>query len=160
MAALAGLPGARDRARAILRPIEGSREFGSVAELRAHYSAIAQRLYTVKKPWSSPTIEEIFHYKRRQTLYDILCQVSYESGISIDDMRGVSRQQKYSSARARFYYRAMIETPCSCVKIGSVIKKDHTTVLVCARRYAIKNGLPPVPWRKNNTDCAQVGAED
>ncbi len=150
-------PGAVARARVLLRPVEGAREFHSAAEMRAHYSAIARRLYDVRKKWDTPVIKEIVVPGGRNRLVSILYQIAKDANVSVDDLRGPRRIKKLAKTRAKFYYKAMSETACSCMQIAKIINKDHTTVIIMAKRHAIDNGLPPVVRRRSNKDSVPGG---
>lgn len=79
------------------------------------------------------------------TTWEILREVSRETGVSIDEMRSPCRKQVFSRARARaFYELASRRREMSWGEIGKALCKDHTTAIYAVRWWAAENNLPVI----------------
>lgn len=64
-------------------------------------------------------------------------------GITIDDLRGPSRERKFTHPRQEIMY-AGVKAGLTRHQIARVVNRDHTTVIHGARQHAARNGLKPV----------------
>lgn len=78
----------------------------------------------------------------RVALQTILEQVSRESDISEQALRGQGRSARLVLERHRFYYLAARHSAASLVGIGRFLgDRDHTTILHGIRQHCRRNGL-------------------
>ncbi|WP_448953055.1 helix-turn-helix domain-containing protein [Labrys neptuniae] len=77
--------------------------------------------------------------------WEILIEVSRETGVSIDELRGNRRYRFIAKARQRAYYEiASRRRDLSWHEIGHALRKDHTSAMYGVRAYAEEHGLPVV----------------
>ncbi len=76
------------------------------------------------------------------SLEEILCSTALKHHLRRVELLSRSRTNIVVDARSEFFFRALSETLFSSVEVGRKVKRDHTTVLYGAARYAVRNGLP------------------
>lgn len=114
------------------------RDAGSIYQTRIHRERLQQQLVEIDRKIDA-------HW--RGPLRMILDEVSAKHGLTPKDMRSARRPKRITDARLEFYYRAALETDQSMPAIGNVVNKDHSTVIIGCRRYAVKHSLPmPRGW--------------
>ena len=75
----------------------------------------------------------------------ILQEVADKHGITVKDMKGRCRKNKFSRARQEAAYIIKERLGMSLPKIGRILgNKDHTTILHGIRKHAFRNNLPPL----------------
>lgn len=114
------------------------RDAGSIYQTRIHREQLQAQLAEIDRKidanWRGP-------------LRMLLEEVAAKHGLTRADLKSVRRPKKITDARLEFYYRAATETSQSMPAIGNVVNKDHTTVIIGCRRYAVKHDLPmPRGW--------------
>lgn len=75
---------------------------------------------------------------KKPRIGDILRVVAAQSGLTLDEMRGPSRQRRYAYPRILAYHLSRTMTDASLTKIGREMRRDHTSVLYGVRRYPEK----------------------
>ncbi len=75
-------------------------------------------------------------------LEEILVAVAYKYHLRRVELLSRSRTDVVARARSEFFFRALSETLCSSAEVGRRVKRDHSTVLLGAARYAVRNRLP------------------
>ena len=126
----------------------------TLEELHAHYKAVRQRLDNpvVKKP----TLKLVEHlepiaipepYPQPAPVFTppvstatpartILNEVAEKYELSVADIRGACRKNKFVRARQEAAYRLSVELKFSLSQVGRVIgNKDHTTALHAIRQH-------------------------
>ncbi len=76
------------------------------------------------------------------SLEQILCSTAEKYHLRRVELLSRSRTATVAAARSEFFFRALSETIFSSVEVGRKVKRDHTTVLYGAARYAVRNRLP------------------
>lgn len=76
------------------------------------------------------------------SLEEILHAVAAKHRLKPIDLQSDSRTKLTSQARHEFFFRALNETSCSSPIIARFCRKDHSSVLYGAAKYAHENGLP------------------
>ena len=66
---------------------------------------------------------------KAQKLNQILFEVAKKNGIPVFMIKGERRFQDLVNARSQFVIRAKKETDATLKEIGSVIERDHSTVI-------------------------------
>ena len=70
------------------------------------------------------------------TLEEILNAVSVETGIDTETLKSRSREANVNMARQIYFYIAREETTRSYREVGSIVNRDHATVLYAHRKLA------------------------
>ena len=129
----------------------------TLEDLNAHYKAVRARLnagpppkLVAPPPPPPPTIvimsAPAFPLTPAQL---ILQEVADKHGITVKDMKGDCRKNKFSRARQEAAYIIKDRLGMSLPKIGRILgNKDHTTVLHGIRKHAFRNNLPPLIFSK------------
>lgn len=90
-------------------------------------------------------VEESPSRRPAYSTWEILTEVSRETGVSIDELRGNRRYRFIAKARQRAYYEiASRRRDLSWHEIGHALRKDHTSAMYGVRTYAEEHGLPVV----------------
>lgn len=84
--------------------------------------------------------------KRRLFSGDILADVASRHAIETRDLKGPSRERRYSWPRQEAMCLIRQHTRLSLPQIGDVLGRDHTTILHGIREHCRRNRLP-VPRR-------------
>ncbi len=87
------------------------------------------------------TQERILHNLRVRDCLDVAIRVSEATGVPLDDLLGRKRHKSIASARRELYH-ALRWRGMSLPEIGSLLERDHTTIL---------SGLRPSGSRKQGT---------
>ena len=82
------------------------------------------------------TSENSIHTPRSASLLnDILTNVSEVTEVDIDDIRGSSRRREYVMARQLYCILAHELTGTSLASVGSLINRDHSTVIYLITQF-------------------------
>ena len=91
-----------------------------------------------KNYWVEPGIEE-------PELQNLLLEVSKESGVTVEQIKGCSRREKVCVARQMYCYAARLQNKWKDWQIGAAIKKDRTSVIHSCGvvKTMLETGRPP-----------------
>jgi Bacterial dnaA protein helix-turn-helix len=117
----------------------------TMESLAAHYRVVRDRLY--RKPpkleWNAPSIAEI--PPPRDSLHHLAHFVALKHDLTPSALMSVRTRgnKQISLARRELYYLAyQTMTRYSVPQMGRVFKRDHTTILKVAKKFAADNNLP------------------
>lgn len=93
--------------------------------------------------------------KRLQPGERIIREVCNEYMVTVAAMIGSQRSKELTTARQACYYRISAELGYSTTQIGSIMNKDHSTIIHGRRMHAQRNNLPQ-PWTTNHLNKSPV----
>lgn len=102
------------------------------AQRRADAAIGQYRMIEILKPNG----EEV--KQKRQTILSIILEVSAETGISPDEIKGPKRAKAIVRARHDAVYRTLTRRPdLSLPQIGKAFNRDHTTIMHVRDKYNV-----------------------
>lgn len=72
---------------------------------------------------------EVVSPDEKYSVYNILEEVSYATGIPVEVLKAKTRKREIVEARQFYFKRAKLYTKSSLALIGSLVNKDHATVM-------------------------------